>query len=123
MNTPRQPDPSSKPAPPPTVFNERSPGPTRYRKPRPVGVLPRHAVRTVAFGVISLSIFACGGLCLLAVWDFTDGDVSWRAVASLGIVAAMMGMFAFVNDLFGGVEGAKADDARNEPRPRLAEAG
>lgn len=83
--------------------------PTRHPSARPrrtkrLGVLPIKAVRTAAFGIISLSIFACGGLCLLAVWDATAEGVPWRALSSLGIVAATMGAFAFVNELFGEAE-------------------
>ena len=76
----------------------------RGSRPRRLGVLPIKAVRTAAFGIISLSIFACGGLCLLAVWDATSAGVPWRAVTSLGSVAATMGAFAFVNELFGEAE-------------------
>lgn len=72
------------------------------------GVLPRRGVRTAAFGIISLSIFACGALCLLAVWDYAAQGVPWRAITSLGIVAGTMGAFAFVNELFGEAE---ANDA------------
>ncbi|MBB6430304.1 hypothetical protein [Algisphaera agarilytica] len=76
----------------------------RPRRPRRLGVLPTKAVRTAAFGIISLSIFACGALCLLAVWDYANEGVPWRALSSLGIVAATMGAFAFVNELFGEAE-------------------
>jgi len=78
--------------------------PARPRRAKRLGVLPIKAVRTAAFGIISLSIFACGGLCLLAVWDATAAGVPWRALTSLGIVAATMGAFAFVNELFGEAE-------------------
>ena len=74
------------------------------------GVLPKRSVRTVAFAIISLSIFLCGALCLLAVWDYASQGVPWRAITSLGIVAGTMGAFAFVNELFG--EAMAADDAR-----------
>jgi hypothetical protein len=83
------------------VAEQWGPAPAR-RKRR--GVLPRKAVRTTAFGIISLAIFACGGLCLLAVWDYTSSGVPWRAITSLGIVAGTMGAFAFVNELFGEAE-------------------
>lgn len=89
---------------PPTSRGEWSARPSRTRRIRRLGVLPIKAVRTAAFGIISLSIFACGGLCLLAVWDATSPGVPWRAVTSLGIVAATMGAFAFVNELFGEAE-------------------
>ncbi|MEM9419676.1 MAG: hypothetical protein AAGA25_11595 [Planctomycetota bacterium] len=78
------------------------------RRARRLGVLPTKAVRTAAFGIISLSIFACGALCLLAVWDYASEGVPWRALSSLGIVAATMGAFAFVNELFGEAEKADA---------------
>lgn len=82
--------------------------PSRSGRPRRKGVLPIKAVRTVAFGVISLSIFGCGGLCLLAVWDATTSGVPWRALASLGIVAGTMGAFAVTNELFGEAEARDA---------------
>ena len=102
---------ADRPPPPPPESKPPPPKPSPPARPRR-GVLPRAAVRTAAFAIISLSIFLCGVLCLLAVWDFTTGDVSWRAVTSLGIVAAMMGMFVFVNELFGGVDGARRSDVR-----------
>ena len=83
---------------------EWRPRPPQPRRPRRLGVLPTRAVRTAAFGIISLSIFACGALCLLAVWDYASEGVPWRALSSLGIVAATMGAFAFVNELFGEAE-------------------
>ncbi|MEM7625795.1 MAG: hypothetical protein AAF333_09210 [Planctomycetota bacterium] len=75
-----------------------------WRNQRRKGVLPKKAVRTAAFGIISLSIFACGALCLLAVWDYANEGVPWRAISSLGIVAGTMGAFAVVNELFGDVD-------------------
>jgi len=65
------------------------------------GVLPRHAVRMTSFAVISLTIFASGVLCLMAVWDFAAGDVAWRALASLGILAGTMAAFTVCNEVFG----------------------
>jgi len=69
--------------------------------PQRKGVLPKQAVRTASFGVISLSLFACAALCLLAVWDYTTEGVPWRAVASLGIIAGTMVAFSVVNEVFG----------------------
>ncbi|MEO1236521.1 MAG: hypothetical protein AAFX76_07010 [Planctomycetota bacterium] len=81
------------------VIAERRPA-----RPKRRGVLPTRSVRVAAFGIISLSIFACGAVCLLAVWGATAEGVPWRALASLGIVAGTMGAFAFVNELFGEAE-------------------
>ena len=72
------------------------------------GVLPRRRVRVAAFAVIAAAIFACGVLCLLAVWDFAKSGTAWRALASLGVVAGTMGAFSVVNEWLSGVE---ADDA------------
>ncbi|MEM1108568.1 MAG: hypothetical protein AAGH99_07755 [Planctomycetota bacterium] len=88
----------------PSAVAERPGRPKFPGRVRRLGVLPTKAVRTAAFGIISLSIFACGALCLLAVWDATSPGVPWRAITSLGIVAATMGAFAFVNELFGEAE-------------------
>ncbi len=85
-------------------FDSAGGGGARLGRPRRKGVLPKRAVRTAAFGVISLTIFACGALCLLAVWDYTTSGVPWRALASLGIIAGTMGAFAVVNGLFGEAE-------------------
>ena len=82
----------------------RASGPRHAVQVKRKGVLPRRAVRTAAFGIISLAIFACGALCLLAVWDYTTGGVPWRAITSLGIVAGTMGAFAVANDFFGEAE-------------------
>ncbi len=72
------------------------------------GVLPKRAVRTATFAVISLAIFGCAALCLLAVWDHASEGVPWRALASLGIIAGAMGAFSVVNE----VCGVNVDDDR-----------
>ena len=51
----------------------------RHGLRRRPGVLPRRRVRVAAFAVIAAAIFACGVLCLLAVWDFAKSGTAWRA--------------------------------------------
>lgn len=75
--------------------------PPARSKPKRRGILPVRLVRIAAFAVISLAIFACAVLCLLAVWDFATTDTAWRAFASLGIIAGAMIAFVFVNEAFG----------------------
>ena len=65
------------------------------------GVLPYRIVRVLAFAIISLSIFTCAFVCLMAVWDYADRDTAWRALTSLGIIAGAMIAFVMVNEVFG----------------------
>ena len=83
------------------VISARSIGAGRRGTTPPRGVLPFRAVRVLAFGVISLAIFACAFVGILAVWDFAAQDNAWRALATLGIIAAAMVAFVVVNEVFG----------------------
>lgn len=76
---------------------------TPQRPPRPKrrGVIPAHQVRLLSFVVISLSLFWSAGLCMLAVWDKAEGDVAWRAITSLGVIAGTMFAFTLLNETFG----------------------
>lgn len=65
------------------------------------GVLNAAYVRIAAFAVISLSIMVCAVVCLLAVWDYADRNTAWKALVSLGIIAAAMAAFVVVNESFG----------------------
>ncbi len=79
----------------------------RYRQdeyaepPRPRGILPRNAVRLTCFWTITLSLAAAGVVCILAVWDYADTGVAWRAGATLGIIVVVMLTFAVLNEAFG----------------------
>jgi hypothetical protein len=64
-------------------------------------VLPYRIIRVFAFARISIAIFACSFVALLAVWDFADPDTAWRALASLAIIAGAMLAFVVVNEAFG----------------------
>ncbi len=76
---------------------QATPSASRTRR----GVLNATYVRVAAFAFIGLSIFASAVVCLLAVWDYADRDTAWKALASLGIIAASMAGFVVVNESFG----------------------
>lgn len=69
------------------------------------GVIPRGKVRMGCFGVLALSMFGAGALCIMAVWNPTQTDVAWKAIASLGIVAALAAGFTLLNEVFGPKKG------------------
>lgn len=96
------------PPPPPAVARRlpdddderprRRPPPFR-RKPE--GVLPRGLVRKVGFAVIAVSMLAAAVVCILAIWDYAQKDVAWKAVSTLGVVGLFMLAFTVLNELFG----------------------
>lgn len=73
--------------------------------PWSTGVLPRGKVRMACFVVLALSMFGCGALCIMAVWNPDQTGVAWKSIASLGIVAALMAGFTLLNEVFGPKKG------------------
>ena len=69
--------------------------------PKRIGVINYKAVRIVVFAVISLAVFACAAICILAVWKSVAPDVAWRALGSLGIISAATAVFVSLNEGFG----------------------
>ena len=65
------------------------------------GVVDPHLVRLIAFIVITVSLVACTVLCILAIWQYTESDAVWRAIATFIVVSTATGIFAFVNEKLG----------------------
>ena len=84
----------------------RAPGvppsfPAFEARPARKGILNPRRVRVISFGVITLGLFATALLCVLAIWDYASRDTAWRALATLGVLAATLGIFTVVNEKFG----------------------
>ena len=84
----------SDPTPPPDARKRLPPASRR-------GVFRPSTVRIISFAVISLWLFAVAFLCVLAVWDYTESDVAWKSLATLGIVVVTMVTFTVINEIFG----------------------
>ncbi len=65
------------------------------------GVVEPRLVRIISFVVITLSLVACTVLCILAIWQFTESDAVWRAIATFIVVSVATGIFTFVNEKLG----------------------
>jgi len=65
------------------------------------GVVDPHLVRLIAFVVITVSLVACTVLCILAIWQYTESDAVWRAIATFIVVSTATGIFAVVNEKLG----------------------
>lgn len=98
------------PPPPPLPRAARAPDygddddyrPRRRFGPRKTrGVLPRSTVRMTCFLILTLSLVLAGAMCIMAVWDAAPSAVTWKAITTLGIVAAMTAGFTALNEAFG----------------------
>lgn len=65
------------------------------------GVVNPALVRSIAFGVITVSLVVCTVLCILAIWKFTESDAVWRAIATFIVVSIATAIFTFVNEKLG----------------------
>ena len=65
------------------------------------GVINPKMVRKTCFSIISVSLLVCTVLCILAIWEFTESDAVWRAIATFAVIAGASGIFAVVNEKFG----------------------
>jgi uncharacterized membrane protein YqjE len=65
------------------------------------GVLNPQIVRWIAFIVITVSLVACTVLCILAIWQFTQSDAVWRAIATFIVVSIATAIFTLVNEKLG----------------------
>jgi uncharacterized membrane protein YqjE len=65
------------------------------------GVVQPSMVRIISFTVITVSLVACTVLCILAIWEFTESDAVWRAIATFIVVSVATGIFTFVNERLG----------------------
>ncbi len=82
------------------IINEKkfaAPKPQRELK----GVIQPRLVRNISFSIITLSLVACTVLCILAIWQFTQSDAVWRAIATFLVVIVATGIFTFVNEKLG----------------------
>lgn len=70
-------------------------------KREPKGVVNPQLVRWIAFSVITVSLVVCTVLCILAIWQFTESDAVWRAIATFIVVSVATGIFTFVNEKLG----------------------
>ena len=73
----------------------------RTRRPATRGVLPRAGVRMTCFVTLMLCLILAGAMCIMAVWDAAPAAVTWKAISTLGIVAAMTAGFTALNEAFG----------------------
>lgn len=76
-------------------------GATGGHWPRRIGVVNFRVTRLLSFIVVSLALFACTIICVMAVWDYLGPDYVWRALASLGIISATTAIFVSLNEGFG----------------------
>ena len=85
------------------MSNTSSPpaGPSILTKKKRKGFLEPKKVRAVAFYVITLCIIVSVVACILAIWDFAQGDALWRTVATCVVIAAGCGVFSVINVIFG----------------------
>jgi hypothetical protein len=65
------------------------------------GVFDPKRVRFVSFSLISTALFGTALLCVLAIWDYASRDTAWRALATLGVLAATAIVFTVINEMFG----------------------
>ncbi|MDQ3180323.1 MAG: hypothetical protein M3Q33_07365 [Acidobacteriota bacterium] len=65
------------------------------------GIVDPKLVRIISFTIITLSLVACTVLCILAIWQFTESDAVWRAIATFIVVSVATGIFTFVNEKLG----------------------
>jgi uncharacterized membrane protein YqjE len=65
------------------------------------GVLHPQLVRMISFTVITVSLVACTVLCIFAIWQFTESDAVWRAIATFIVVSVATAIFTFVNERLG----------------------
>jgi Na+-transporting NADH:ubiquinone oxidoreductase subunit NqrB len=65
------------------------------------GVVQPKLVRIISFVIITVSLVACTVLCILAIWQFTQSDAVWRAVATFIVVSIATAIFTFVNEKLG----------------------
>ncbi len=65
------------------------------------GIVEPKLVRIISFIIITLSLASCTVLCILAIWQFTESDAVWRAVATFIVVSLATGIFTIVNEKLG----------------------
>lgn len=65
------------------------------------GVVQPKLVRIISFVIITVSLVACTVLCILAIWQFTQSEAVWRAIATFIVVIMATAIFTFVNEKLG----------------------
>ena len=77
-------------------------GKNELKANRPIkGVVEPQLVRMISFTIITISLVACTVLCILAIWQFTESDAVWRAIATFIVVSIATAIFTFVNEKLG----------------------
>ncbi len=82
-------------------MQEKDPDVVVSLKNETTGVVNPKIVRWIAFTVISVSLVVCTVLCILAIWQFTESDAVWRAIATFIVVSIATAIFTFVNEKLG----------------------
>ncbi len=65
------------------------------------GVVNPQLVRWIAFIVITISLVVCTVLCILAIWNFTESETVWRAIATFIVASIATAIFTVVNEKLG----------------------
>jgi hypothetical protein len=65
------------------------------------GIVNPRILRNIAFVIITFSLVVCTVLCILAIWQFTESDAVWRAIATFIVVSVSTGILTFVNEKLG----------------------
>jgi predicted branched-subunit amino acid permease len=84
------------------------------------GVFDPRFVRLISFSVISIALFGTALLCVLAIWDYASRDTAWRALATLGVLAATVMFFSVINEMFGSTHHGPAVTVRQAGQERDA---
>lgn len=82
-------------------MQKEKPEPPQKIPPITKGVINPRLLRNIAFGVITFSLVVCTVLCILAIWQFTQSDAVWRAIATFVVVSVAIGILTFVNEKLG----------------------
>ncbi len=80
-------------------MEDRDVSPAKKKAKR--GYLNPNAVKGFAFFIIAICIVVSVVASILAIWQFAETDVLWRTVATCVVVAAGVGVFTFINSVFG----------------------
>ena len=80
---------------------EKEPDVVVELKDRARGVVNPQTVRWIAFTVITVSLVVCTVLCILAIWQFTESQAVYRAIATFIVVSIATAIFTVVNEKLG----------------------
>jgi hypothetical protein len=72
------------------------------RETRRKGFLNTRTIKLFSFTTRSICFVGSVFVNILAIWDFTKGDVWYHSLATLAVIAIGTAIFAVVNEKFGG---------------------